>query len=136
MARTMPPPAIPPRKIRIADLRNPVLTDLQVAVLAEAPQNPPSMRVADVLAEARAQTGLDDFGPMDFVERMGIWLADGVADTDLTAFGRAAIYRTCVGFAATRLKAHALLEAHPEIHELKVAAPVIVVGLPRSGTTH
>jgi hypothetical protein len=128
--------ANPPRKIRIADLRHPVLTDLQIAVLAEARQNPPSMRVADVLAEARAQTGLDDFGPMDFVERMGIWLADGVADTDLTAFGRAAIYRTCVGFAATRLKAHALLEAHPEIHELEVEAPVIVVGLPRSGTTH
>jgi len=94
------------------------------------------MRVDNVLAEARSQTGLHDFGPADFVERLAIWLADGEADTDLTAFGRAAIHRTCVRFAATRLKARALLSAHPEINDLEVDAPVIVVGLPRSGTTH
>lgn len=124
------------KRIRIADLRHPILTDLQLAVLADARRNPPTMRVDDVLAEARAQTGLHDFGPMDFVERLAIWLADGDADTDLTAFGRAAIRRACVRFAATRLKAHALLQTHPEIDDLEVVAPVIVVGLPRSGTTH
>jgi hypothetical protein len=122
--------------IRIADLRHPILNDVQLGALAEARRNPPSMRVADVLAEASAQTGLHDFGAMDFVERLAIWLADGEADTDLTAFGRAAIYRDCVRFAATRLRAHALLCAHPEIEAVEINSPVIVVGLPRSGTTH
>jgi hypothetical protein len=122
--------------IRIADLRRPVLTAVQLAAVAEAQRNPPSMRAEDVLAEASAQTRLHDFGDMDFVERLAIWLGDGEGDADLTAFGRAAIYRACVRFAATRLRTRALLCAHPEINDLEVESPVIVVGLPRSGTTH
>ena len=31
---------------------------------------------------------------------------------------------------------HDLLQRHPEIHEIEICAPIIVAGLPRSGTTH
>jgi len=123
-------------RLRITDLRHPVLNDAQRAALEQARCDPPTMRAADVLAEARRQTGLDDFGPTDFVERMTLWLADGERDADLTAFGRAAIHRTCVRFAATRLRVEALLRAHPAIEDVEVRNPVVVIGLPRSGTTH
>src|SRR5208283_2474047 len=29
-----------------------------------------------------------------------------------------------------------LLARHPEVHDIEVAPPIVVVGLPRSGTTH
>jgi len=47
----------------------------------------------------------------------------------------------------TRLDAHLLivddderirdlLKRHPEIHDIEILRPIIVIGLPRSGTTH
>jgi Sulfotransferase family len=41
-----------------------------------------------------------------------------------------------VRYAANRLRLHAFLARHPEIHDQRIEAPIIVVGLPRSGTTH
>jgi hypothetical protein len=38
--------------------------------------------------------------------------------------------------AANRLRIHALLARHPEIRQVRIERPIIVVGLPRSGTTH
>lgn len=38
--------------------------------------------------------------------------------------------------AANRLKIHDLLRRHPEILDIRIEAPLIVIGLPRSGTTH
>ena len=39
-------------------------------------------------------------------------------------------------FAKNRLLIQDLLTRHPEIHDVKIKAPIIVAGLPRSGTTH
>jgi hypothetical protein len=46
------------------------------------------------------------------------------------------LFNDCVRYAANRLRIHALLAQHPEIHDEAIVAPIIVVGLPRSGTTH
>lgn len=122
--------------VRISDLRSPRLTGRQRAALGAAEANPVRLETDAVLAEARATTGLDDFGPADFRARLAIWLADAEADTDLTSFGRAAVYRACTRFAATRLKLQRMLQLHPEIEQESIIEPVIVIGLPRSGTTH
>jgi hypothetical protein len=45
-------------------------------------------------------------------------------------------WNDCVTYASSRLRIHDLLERHPEIHEIEIQRPIIVVGLPRSGTTH
>jgi hypothetical protein len=39
-------------------------------------------------------------------------------------------------FATNRLLIQDLLKRHPEIHDVEIRAPIIVAGLPRSGTTH
>ena len=126
-----------PDRIRIDDLRSPVLNDVQREALARAERSPVTLTVDTVLGEAVAATGgLSDFGPEDFRERLQIWLTDIEADSDMTAFGRAAVFRTCVRFATTRLLVEDLLHRHPEIHDVEVVAPLVVIGLPRSGTTH
>ena len=50
--------------------------------------------------------------------------------------GRLMMFGDCVRSAANRLLVHDLLRRHPEILDVPIARPVIVVGLPRSGTTH
>lgn len=122
--------------IRIEDLRHPILNDEQKAALAYGEATPVELTVEAVLAAARAQTGLDDFGPTDFHERLALWLAEVDDDPNRTAFGRLIHFNDCVRYAATRLRIRDLLKRHPEIHEQKIERPIIVIGLPRSGTTH
>ena len=123
-------------KIRIEDLRAPVLTDIQKAALAHGENSPVELTVKAVLDAAVEQTGLEDFGPEGFRERLGLWLSEIDEDSERTALGRLSIYNDCVRYAANRLLSHDLLQRHPEIHDQEIVRPIIVIGLPRSGTTH
>jgi len=122
--------------IRIEDLRDPVLTDFQRAGLAYAEKNPVELSVDAVLSEAVRRTGLEDFGPDDFRERLGLWVGETDDDPDRTALGRMSVFNDCARAAANRLLIRDLLERHPEIHDQQIERPIIVIGLPRSGTTH
>jgi len=70
----------PPKKIRIEDLRNPVLNDIQKAALAHGESNPVDLSIAAVLDAAEERTGLsdlgDNFGEHGFRERLGLWLSE------------------------------------------------------------
>jgi hypothetical protein len=50
--------------------------------------------------------------------------------------GRFQVRELVVGLLVTRLRLARLLDRHPEILELPVEAPVVVLGLPRTGTSH
>jgi hypothetical protein len=58
------------------------------------------------------------------------------ADEERTGIGRLMMFGDCVRAAANRLLVHDLLARHPEILQVPITRPVIVVGLPRSGTTN
>ena len=120
--------------IFLTDLANPVLNETEQATVASAP---PMELTADlVLGAAVAETGLSDFGPDDFRERLGIWLQALDEDTGLNDFGRASNAQSLIRFAANRLKIEDLLKEHPEILDIPIEKPIIIAGLPRSGTTH
>jgi len=122
--------------IRIRDLARPELSDFQKAALAYADTLGLDLSVDAVLAKAVEATGLDDFGPDDFRERLALWLSEPDEDPNRTNLGRLMVLNDCVRAASNRLRIHRLLAEHPEIHDVEIAAPIIVVGLPRSGTTH
>ena len=127
---------MPGETIRIGDLAKPELTDIQKAGLAYGESVEVELSVDAVLAAACERTGLSDFGPRDFEERLGVWLSEMEADPERTALGRLTHFNDCVRYASNRLRIHRLLEDHPEIHDVEITRPIIVVGLPRSGTTH
>ncbi|WP_107656727.1 sulfotransferase family protein [Nocardia suismassiliense] len=122
--------------IRIRDLMDPVLSPVQRAALEAAAAHPVDLTVDAVLDSARRRTGLSDFGEHDFRDRLGLWLAEAGADANRTALGRAQVFRLVTRYATTRLKLVDLFARHPEIADEPLAAPIVVVGLPRSGTTH
>jgi len=126
----------PAKKIRIEDLRNPVLSDFQKSALAFAETQPVQLNRKAVLEAAIQATELEDFGPEDFHERLDLWLTETDENPDRTALGRLGLFNDCVLAASTRLRMRALLKRHPEIHDIEIERPVIVIGLPRSGTTH
>jgi sulfotransferase family protein len=122
--------------IRIDDLRAPVLTPAQLAALEEAERHPVRLSVDAVLDAATREEGLSDFGPDDFRFRLALWLSEIDEDDRRTAWCRRRMYLECVRLACNRLRVVNLLGRHPEIHDVRVTAPVIVVGMPRTGTTH
>ena len=122
--------------IRVTDLGEPVLTDVQRLALDHGERNPVDLSDAAVLAAAVERTGLDDFGPDDFCGRLRQWLGEVDGDGERTGLGRLTLFRDCVRYASNRLRIRDLLTRRPEILEAEIEAPIIVVGLPRSGTTH
>jgi len=125
-----------PPDIRIDDLATPVLTPLQKAVIDGAARAPVHFSEQAVLDAAMEKTGLRDFGSDDFRERLRIWLTSIEEDADLGPVGRIGVYRDLVRYAANRLRLEDLCRRHPEILEVEIRQPIVIAGLPRSGTTH
>ena len=125
-----------PDDIRIPDLAQPVLSAAQRAAIEFARGVPVRFREDDVLAAACRETGLSDFGAADFRVRLRVWLQAVEEDGELNALGRLGVYSSCVRALANRLRVEDLLRRRPEILDVAIEKPIIVVGLPRSGTTH
>lgn len=91
---------------------------------------------AEVLhTRAREATGLDDFGPDDYRERLEMYLAE-LREIDMHAPGVVNFHVQLVQWLKNRLLLTDLLTRHPEIEEIELLPPVVIAGLPRSGTTH
>jgi hypothetical protein len=123
-------------EIRIDDLAAPVLNDFQRMGIDYGESKRTELTVDAVCAAAAARTGLEDFGPDDFRDRLGVQLAEMDADGERTGLGRMIFFGDCVRAAANRLLVHDVLARHPQIRDVRIDRPVIVVGLPRSGTTN
>lgn len=122
--------------IRIEDLARPVLSQEQKGAIAYGKTLTLDFSRQSVLAEARERTGLSDFGSDDFHERLDLLLDEWGRDAELTGIGKLSLRNKLVTFAANRLLIEAYLSEHPEVDGSEVLGPIIVIGLPRSGTTH
>ena len=123
-------------EIRIEDLGAPVLNDLQRMGLEYGEAKHTELTVDAVCTAAAGQTGLDDFGSEDFRERLGVQLEEVDADPERTGLGRMLMFGDSLRYATNRLRIRDLLKRHPEILDIPIEKPVIVIGLPRSGTTN
>lgn len=121
---------------RISDLANPVLTDAIREAQKLANEFPVSLDPAAVLAAAIATTGLSDFGDESFRPRLALWLECCDDDAGLSAVGRIAVFGQAVNYATQRLYLEDLIRRHPEIEAIDIDRPLIIAGLPRSGTTY
>ena len=125
-----------PAKYSIDDLTDPHLSPEMKGYIASVEANPPVLTEDAILAAARGATGLADFGPDDFRERLAVLLADWNGDTRAYALKRQFLLDYAIRYATNRLLIHDLLKRHPEIHDEQIERPIVVVGMPRSGTTH
>ena len=86
-------------------------------------------------ARAQADTGLTDFGPGDYRERLDRYVAE-LREIDMHAAGVVNFHAQLVQWLKNRLLLTDLLARHPEIRDIEVLPPVVIAGLPRTGTTH
>ena len=124
------------RKLLIEDLRNPELTPEQRQLMEEAEQSPVELNVGALTQAASARAGLDNFGPGDFRERLALIVDEVNSEPNYTALLRNTFFNRLVGVLVSRLLIVDALSRHAEIEQREIERPVIIAGLPRSGTTH
>ena len=89
----------------------------------------------EVIAEARARTGLTDLGEESFHEGLVALLDGAEAAGSFNELGIAVLRDQATGLLATRLSIEDWYRRHPEIDDQEVAPPLIGLGLPRTGST-
>lgn len=93
------------------------------------------MTEEEVLGHAQQMTGLDDWGE-DESFRIGLRiLIDSVEKMEPSARWRHSFRRQIVHLLNQRLRLRADERAHPEVLDEQIERPVLIVGLPRTGTT-
>lgn len=122
--------------IRIDDLRDPVRGEAEQRIYDMAITMEVDLSPAALVAAAHRRTSLDDFGDDTLLDRLAAQVAAVDADTGLSGLGRFLVRRRLVGILAARLRLEDFVKRHPEALEVGLEPPIIVVGLPRSGTTH
>jgi len=88
-----------------------------------------------LLRAAREQAGLEDFGDEDFIDALERLLHSLNEEAELNATGELTLSAQYTQLLVNRLRFQHDLERHPDIIEEPLAPPLVVIGLPRSGTT-
>jgi Sulfotransferase family len=127
-----------PGSVRIGDLADPQLPDDIVALRESVRELAASLPfdLATLEQQAVAATGLDDFGDDLHREPYAVCLHALATEAGLGPLGRLNAHNNFVQFLSNRLLVVDYLKQHPEANDIEIAAPIIISGLPRTGTTH
>lgn len=87
-------------------------------------------------ATATERTGLAAWGDEAFAERLDVLCASLRGEAGLSAAGTAIVFEQLVQTLSGRLLIEDLVARHPEIEDVVIDRPIIICGLPRTGTTH
>ena len=90
----------------------------------------------ELMARARARTGLDDFGDLPFEEALDMLILSLERDARLDATRRAGAAAMITGMLAKNLALVEDRKRFPDIADEVVAEPIFILGLPRTGSTN
>jgi Sulfotransferase family len=123
-------------EVRIDDLREPHRTPEEKRFYEFALGLHVRIDPDELLHGARVDTGMEHVGDDALVDRLRAQVAAIEADTGLSGLGRLIVRNRLLGLLCARLRFEDFVRRYPDALELELEPPVVVVGLPRSGTTH
>jgi hypothetical protein len=113
---------------------SPEIEQLRATLVDVAPLCP--LEPDALCAAAVEQAGVADFGDDGFRARLDVLCRALRDEGGLSPSGIVTWYSQLVQFLKNRLLIQQLLNRHPEIHDVRIDRPIIICGLPRTGTTH
>lgn len=127
-----------PENIRIEDLVNPVFPDEVAKGLKDLASIATSLEfnVDAFLTAASESCGLDNYGSEEYLEPLGVVCESITKESNFNSLGRITTHSHIMAALIARLRVEDFYNQHPEIEENEIVAPIIIAGLPRSGTTH
>jgi hypothetical protein len=124
-----PPPITPPltTKIKVVNWYGRASGLLGLTPAALIPER--------LINRAMKKSGLSDFGDEGFREGLQVLCDSLTEDADLSLLGRLFMRERILSALTTRLSLRKLELEQPEIFERPLNSPLIILGLPRTGTT-
>lgn len=122
--------------IRIHDLASPEHSEAGAAVIEAIDRLPFEFTTEAIVESAKAECDVPFFRDEGTIARLDEYLAAVRADAEYSRLGRYQITQYTKRHLIQRSRLEAIWKAHPEIEEVEVDRPLIIAGLPRSGTTH
>jgi len=124
--------------VTIDDLAHPRFSDEVAPIMAMLAEQGRSLTLepSALMDSASAQTGLDDFGDPDFVERLDVLCRALRTEGHLGDAGVAGQFGLLAGLLRNRLLVEDAVKRHPEILDIEIRRPIVICGLPRTGTSH
>lgn len=119
-----------PHRPRILRIANRVLRGLMSRRALDLP-----LDEASLIEAAESQTGLLDVGDPSFRQPMRVLLRAIDEEARLHPIGRIITRTRLVSTLATRMRLEELVRRTPAIERERVARPIVIIGLPRTGTT-
>jgi hypothetical protein len=89
----------------------------------------------DVLRMAQERSGLTDLDSDSWRPGLQILLEELHNSPVVTEAGRAYVIGEYVRVLATRLQVHEWVQRHPDVREQTIERPLVILGMPRTGTT-
>jgi hypothetical protein len=89
----------------------------------------------DVFKLAAKRTGVTEIDSDSWQDGLTIIVDEVNNSPAVTPFGRERVLNDATDALGRRMQVHAYLQAHPEVLDEPVGRPVIVLGMPRTGTT-
>jgi hypothetical protein len=123
-------------EVRIEDLRAPQRTPEEQRMYDLAVGMHVEIDADDLLQQARVDTGMQGLGDETLLDRLRAQVDAIDADGGLSGLGRLILRNRLLGLLRARLRFEDFVRRHPESLDVELEPPVVVVGLPRSGTTH
>src|SRR5688500_17089591 len=97
---------------------------------------PPALDADSLHRAAYRRAELRNYGSWDFAEPLDRLLKSYRDEATLTTLGRITVRELVVSLLDNLLRMEAERSADPRIEQQRIAAPVFIIGLPRTGTTH
>jgi hypothetical protein len=91
--------------------------------------------VDELVARACERAGLDDFGGESWREGLTLLVQTVESSPGVNAGGRDYVYAQFVDALWNRLRIVDYLKQHPEVSTERIERPLVVLGLPRTGTS-
>jgi hypothetical protein len=89
----------------------------------------------DVLKLAQQRTGLIDIDSESWREGLAIILDEVNSEPAFTPQGRNHVIDDAINALGRRLRVHDYIQEHPEVLDTPIERPLIILGMPRTGTT-
>jgi LPS sulfotransferase NodH len=124
--RDNPPISLPPQ-LKLLNMAGPLLERLGIGDIQVRPDF--------YMQLAQKQLGLKSFGDFDLYSPLAKLLYTLKYDADLSLFGRIACRKMILRNLSNNLLMQQQFERHPEIAEVEVEEPLIIICTPRTGST-
>ena len=102
--------------------------------ISTEPENLPTS-VDGLMAAAKLEAGLSDFGDLHFLTGLRRFVEAAPVEAKLNAIGEQMVYGGIAKLLVNRLRYVQDIKTHPEILNEKITKPIVILGLPRTGTT-